>query len=194
MKITSIRVIRPKDRTSPVLAYADVELSTGIQLRDMRLLRRRSEDEPPLLRMPSKPSKNGVSRDIYNPITKEAREELTQAVIKALQQAVEQNVNDLTVSFEEAATTPMFGNIHIHRFPHNRQLKAFASCVVDGEIALNRLAVVLDEETKALRLTMPNHTIVRTGGFASYYRMNPDSYKLLYEEVMGAYTAAAVEA
>ena len=43
MTITKIRVIRPKDRTSPVLAYANVEIDESVTLRDMRLLRSAEE-------------------------------------------------------------------------------------------------------------------------------------------------------
>ena len=192
MIFTSIRVIRPKDRTSPVLAFVDISMDNGIQLRDMRLMRNRDESGY-VLRMPTRKAKNGVYRDIFNPISNDVRTELTNAILEALHMAEDNNVNEFTLEKETEPRLPEFSSIHVHRFPNNRQLKALASCVVDGSIVLSGIAVLLNEDTKALQLTMPNHTIVRTGGHASYYRMTQESYKVLYDDIMSAYSAAPVE-
>ena len=130
MTITKVRVIRPKDRTSPVLAFANVELNGSVTLRDMRLLRSSEEGGAPRLKMPTKQSKSGVYR----------------------------------------------------------QLKAFASCLVDGDVAIHRIAVILDMDTKALKLTMPNHDIAQSGAYASYYRLTPEAYQKLYNQVMEEYS------
>lgn len=53
------------------------------------------------------------------------------------------------------------------------------------------MAIVLDEDTKLLRVVPPNR-IIPNGGYASYYRMLKEPYKQLYEAIMGAYTAAAL--
>lgn len=191
MMFTSVRVIRPKDRSLAVQAYAEASLDNGVQLRDMRLTKSRTEPDKYLLWMPSTKSKRGISSDVYNPISNEAREELTNAIVDALQQAIDKNVNELTVENKAVEPRPpRFSNVHIHKFPENTKLKAFASCTMDGAVALNRIAIILDPTTKALQLTMPNHTVVRSPNIVSYYRMTKESYKLLYETVMAAYQLA----
>lgn len=188
MTITKIRVIRPKARTSPVLAYANVEIDGSVTLRDMRLLRSAEEGGIPWLKMPTKQSKTGVYRDIYNPINNEARQAMSAAVVDCLQEAIDEDKNEMEVVLEAEAAEPVFSGFHIHRFPENRQMKAFASCLVDESIALNRIAIVLDADTKALRLTMPNHNIAKTGAYASYYRLTPEAYQKLYTQVMEEYS------
>lgn len=194
MDITSVRVIRPKDRTSPVLCFADISIDSGVQLRDARLLRPRQEGGKPMLRMPSQQNKNGERRDVYNPIVNEAREQMTAAVMTALKEAEEADKNDYTATFEPSTKLPEFSSVRIRKLEDSRQVKAFVSCIMDDAIALNRMAIVLDENTKMLRVSVPNHNIVRTGGFASYYRMQKQEYGLLYNAVMEAYTAAENEA
>lgn len=191
MIFSSIHIIRVKNIDSPVLAFADVSFNTGVQLRDMRLMRGREGEMPFYLRMPMKESKSGDSHSIFNPITADVRQTLTEAIASVYQQAVDADKNDYTVNYEVDEDKPRFENIHIHRFPRNRKLKAFASCVLDGEFSLNRMAIVLDEDTKLLRVVPPNR-IIPNGGYASYYRMLKEPYKQLYEAIMGAYTAAAL--
>ena len=188
MTITKVRVIRPKDRTSPVLAFANVELNGSVTLRDMRLLRSSEEGGAPWLKMPTKQSKSGVYRDIYNPINAEARQAMTDAVMKCLQKAVDEDKNEMEMEFETAAGEVEFSGLRVRRFPNNRQLKAFASCLVDGDIAIHRIAVILDMDTKALKLTMPNHDIAQSGAYASYYRLTPEAYQKLYNQVMEEYS------
>lgn len=188
MTITKVRVIRPKDRTSPVLAFANVELNGSVTLRDMRLLRSSEEGGAPRLKMPTKQSKSGVYRDIYNPINAEARQAMTDAVMKCLQKAVDEDKNEMEMEFETAAGEVEFSGLRVRRFPNNRQLKAFASCLVDGDIAIHRIAVILDMDTKALKLTMPNHDIAQSGAYASYYRLTPEAYQKLYSQVMEEYS------
>ena len=147
MTITKVRVIRPKDRTSPVLAFANVELNGSVTLRDMRLLRSSEEGGAPRLKMPTKQSKSGVYRDIYNPISAEARQAMTEAVVKCLQKAVDEDKNDAELTFEVEPGEVEFSGLRIRRFPNNRQLKAFASCLVDGDVAIHRIAVILDMDT-----------------------------------------------
>lgn len=191
MNITSIRIVRPKDRTSSVLAYVDIEISGSVTLRAIRMVKNKQDEY--LLRMSGHKSKNGTYRDMFNPISTPARDEMTAAVVRVFEQAVEQDVNELKVQVAEVTAPPAFTNIHIHRFPQNRHLKAFASCLLNGEIALNRLAIVLDNETQMLRLSMPSFEIARTGGFASYYRLNAESYKALYDAVISAYAISSME-
>lgn len=188
MTITKVRVIRPKDRTSPVLAFANVELNGSVTLRDMRLLRSSEEGGAPRLKMPTKQSKSGAYRDIYNPISAEARQVMTDAVMKCLQKAVDEDKNEMEMEFEAAAGEVEFSGLRVRRFPNNRQLKAFASCLVDGDIAIHRIAVILDMDTKALKLTMPNHDIAQSGAYASYYRLTPEAYQKLYGQVMEEYS------
>lgn len=188
MTITKVRVIRPKDRTSPVLAFANVELNGSVTLRDMRLLRSSEEGGAPRLKMPTKQSKSGVYRDIYNPINAEARQAMTDAVMKCLQKAVDEDKNEMEMEFEAATGEVDFSGLRVRRFPNNRQLKAFASCLVDGDIAIHRIAVILDMDTKALKLTMPNHDIAQSGAYASYYRLTPEAYQKLYSQVMEEYS------
>lgn len=188
MTITKVRVVRPKDRTSPVLAFANVELNGSVTLRDMRLLRSSEEGGAPRLKMPTKQSKSGVYRDIYNPINAEARQAMTDAVMKCLQKAVDEDKNEMEMEFETAAGEVEFSGLRVRRFPNNRQLKAFASCLVDGDIAIHRIAVILDMDTKALKLTMPNHDIAQSGAYASYYRLTPEAYQKLYSQVMEEYS------
>jgi len=193
MDITAVRVIRPKDRTSPVLCFADISIDSGVQLRDARLLRPREEGGKPLLRMPSQQNKNGAFRDVYNPIVNEAREQMTAAVMAALKEAEEADKNDYTATFEPSTKLPEFSSIRIRRLDDDRPVKAFVSCIMDNAVALNRMAIVLDDATKMLRVSMPNHNIVRTGGFASYYRMQKQEYSLLYNAIMKAYTESENE-
>ena len=177
-----------KDRTSPVLAFAKVELNGSVTLRDMRLLRSQDENGVPRLKMPTKQSKSGVYRDIYNPINAETRQALTDAVVECLHKAIGEDKNEMELAFDVEAGEIEFSGLRIRKFPNNRQLKAFASCLVDGGIALHRIAVILDMDTKALKLTMPNHDIAQSGAYASYYRLTPEAYQRLYNLVMEEYS------
>ena len=51
-------------------------------------------------------------------------------------------------------------------------------------MAIHRIAVILDMDTKALKLTMPNHDIAQSGAYASYYRLTPEAYQKLFNQVM----------
>lgn len=193
MDITAVRVIRPKDRTSPVLCFADISIDTGLQLRDMRLLRNREEGGPPLLRMPTQRTRAGERRDVFNPISTEVRTQMTAAVVQALKDAEEAGVNERTTEFSVEPHFPQFTNAHVRRFPQNRQLKAFASCIVDDAVALNRMAILLDEDTKMFRVSMPKRESGRASGTVSYYRMQLEEYQSLYGVLMDEYTAAGAE-
>lgn len=193
MEIKDIRIVRPKDRTSPVLAFADVALANGVQLCDMRLMKNTADDTKYILRMPMKASKRKHFLSVFNPIDSKTTKQLTDAVADAYQKTVEQNTNEYTVSFEVEPTEPKFSQIHVYRFARNRQLKALVSCVMDDCIQLNRMSVLLNEDTKSLQLVMPGRIVAKTGRFTSYYRMERALYMQLYEAVMSAYTATVPE-
>lgn len=193
MEFKDIRIVRPKDRTSPVLAFADVSLTNGVQLCDMRLMKNTADETKYILRMPMKASKRGHYLAVFNPIDNKVTKQLLEAVVDAYQKTVEQNKNEFTVSFETEPTEPEFSQIHVYRFARNRQLKALVSCVMDNSIQLNRMAIMLNEDTKGLQLVMPGRIVTKTGRFTSYYRMDRDHYKQLYEAVMSAYTATVPE-
>lgn len=190
MVITSVRVIRPKNRSLPILAYADITLDTGILLRGIQLHRGQTEDTPFTLRMPSQQSRSGAVRNIFHPINKETRDQLTEAVVAAYTQAEEKDVNEHTLTFDVTPSTPEFGQFRIHKFTDYQQLKGFASCVLDGAIALNCIAIILDSETKMLRVSPPTHYAARVDGHVSYYRLPADEFKRLYEDIMAAYADA----
>jgi len=193
MKIISTRVIRPKDRTSPVLANVEITFDTGIKLLNMHLLKNRNEaGGPPFLKMPSITSASGSVRGVYNPITQEMRQMMTEAAQEALAQAVEANVNDFTVTFEEmdpeSYRAPKFSNIQIHWFDNDRPVRAFVSLLMDDAIALNRLAVVRDQNTQMLTVRIPTHPFQKGKRQIGYYRIQGAAYDQLYKQIIEAYT------
>lgn len=196
MKIIAVRVIRPKDRSSQVLANVEITFDTGVKLLHMHLLKGREEGAPPLLRMPSLRSSAGSVRGVYNPTTREARAAMTKAAEEALRQAQEANVNDFTLTFEDLAPenyrTPEFSNIQIHWFDNDRPVRAFVSVLMDNCIALNRMAVVRSETTQMLTVRIPTHQIQRNRRTVGYYRIQGDAYDLLYQQVIEAYTKRPV--
>lgn len=193
MTITKIRVIRPKDRTSPVLAFADVELDGSVTLRDMRLLKSSEPGGEPWLKMPTKQTKAGTYQDVYNPINVETRKAMTAAVVSCLQLAIEADKNEMEMETGAEAAEPVFSGVRVRRFQNNREMRALVSVLVDESVALNRIAILLDEETKALKLSMPNHDIGTSGAFISYFRTTPGAYQKLYKTIMEAYSAPPSE-
>lgn len=189
MDIKSIRIIRPKDRTSAVLAFTDVALANGVQLCDMRLMRNKEDADSYILRMPTIKSKRGNYLTVFNPTSSEVMKQLTDAVADAYLKTVELNTNEHTVEFEVEAAEPEFSQIYVHRFSQYRQLKALVSCVMDDSIRLNRMTIRLNEDTKSLQLVMPSRIIVKTGWSTSYYRMSKELHMKLYENVMQVYAA-----
>lgn len=192
MKIISTRVIRPKDRSSAVLANVEITFDTGIKLLNMHLLKSRKEGTPNYLKMPSITTQNGHVRSVYNPITNELRPLMTKAAEDALAQAVAAGVNDFTATFEEMGPesyrTPTFSNIQVHWFDNDKPVRAFASLLMDDCIAINRLAVVRDQNTKMLTVRIPTHPFQNKGKQIGYYRIQGAAYDQLYEQVMAAYS------
>lgn len=192
MKIIAARVIRPKDRSSQVLANVEITFDTGIKLLHMHLLKGKEEGAPPFLKMPSFRSSTGSVRGVYNPTNKETRADMTKAAEEALRQAQEANVNDFTVTFEELAPedyrTPEFSDIQIHWFDNDKPVRAFVSLLMDGCIALNRMAVVRDANTQMLAVRLPTHQIQRNRRTVGYYRIQGNAYDLLYNQAIEAYT------
>lgn len=192
MEIVSVRVIRPKNREAKSLANVEITFDTGITLLDMHLLKPREEGGPNYLRMPSIATQSGNFMDIYHPISKGARKMMTEAANEALRQAVEAGVNELTVTFKEASgRAPEFSDIKVHRFDNDKPVRAFASLLMDGEIVLNRLAVVRDEDTQMLVVRIPTHTFPRGKYRIGYYKIYGNAYDQLYSQVMGAYADRA---
>lgn len=189
MIISSVRIIRPKDRASSVLAFADMTVDGGVTFRSMRLIRSREEDGKPVLRMPRAELKNGTYQDVYNPVSTEVRIQMTDAVISALEGAEAAGVNDFTLEFDVEPVQPDFSRVRIRKFPENRTVKAFTSCILDEAIAMNRMAIILNEETQALRISMPSYPSPRGSGNTSYYRLRQEQYGLLYNAMLAAYTA-----
>lgn len=189
MVISSVKVIRPRDRASSVLAFADMTIDGGVTFRSMRLIRSAAEDGRPILRMPRVELKSGMHQDVYNPVSAEVRTQMTDAVIAALEGAEAAGVNDFTLEFDVEPAQPDFSRIRIRKFPGNRTVKAFTSCILDESIAMNRMAILLDEETKALRISMPSYPSPRGSGNTSFYRLQQEQYGLLYNGMMEAYAA-----
>lgn len=191
MEIISVRVIRPKDREARSLANVEITFDTGITLLDMHLLRPREEGEENYLRMPAITMPSGRLMNIYHPISKEVRAQMTEAANEALRQAVEAGVNDFTAIFEKVAEgeerAPEFSDIRIHWFDNDKPVRAFASLLMDGEIVLNRMAVVRDENTQMLTVRIPTHALPKRRWRIGYYKIYGAAYDQLYKQVLEAY-------
>lgn len=196
MDIISTRVIRPKDRESQVLANVEVTFDTGISLLNMHLLKARKEGAPNYLKMPSVTTQTGGVHGVYNPITREMREKMTEAAEAALAQAVEAGVNDFTATFvemkPEAYRAPKFSDFQLHWFDNDKPVRAFVSLLMDDCIALNRLVVVRDVNTKMLTVRIPMHPLPRRRRQIGYYRIQGAAYDQLYNQVMPAIIEQAI--
>ena len=192
MNIISTRVIRPKDRSSVVLANVEITFDTGIKLLNMHLFKPRNEEGANYLKMPTITTQPGVVRGVYNPTSQEMREKMTKAAEAALAQAVEADVNDYTAVFEELAPeayrAPKFSNFYIHWFDNDKPVRAFVSLLMDDCIALNRLAVIRDPDTQMLAVRIPKHPIQKGRRQVGYYRIQGSAYDQLYSQVIAAYS------
>ena len=192
MNIISTRVIRPKDRSSVVLANGEITFDTGIKLLNMHLFKPRNEEGANYLKMPTITTQTGVVRGVYNPTSQEMREKMTKAAEAALAQAVEAGVNDFTAVFEEmdpeAYRAPKFSNFYIHWFDNDKPVRAFVSLLMDDCIALNRLAVIRDPDTQMLAVRIPKHPIQKGRRQVGYYRIQGSAYDQLYSQVIAAYS------
>lgn len=192
MNIISTRVIRPKDRSSVVLANVEITFDTGIKLLNMHLFKPRNEEGANYLKMPTITTQTGVVRGVYNPTSQEMREKMTKAAEAALAQAVEAGVNDYTAVFEELAPeayrAPKFSNFYIHWFDNDKPVRAFVSLLMDDCIALNRLAVVRAPDTQMLAVRIPKHPIQKGRRQVGYYRIQGSAYDQLYSQVIAAYS------
>lgn len=192
MNIISTRVIRPKDRSSVVLANVEITFDTGIKLLNMHLFKPRNEGGSNFLKMPTITTQTGAVRGVYNPTSQEMREKMTKAAEAALAQAVEAGVNDFTATFEEmdpeTYRVPKFSNFQIHWFDNDKPVRAFVSLLMDDCIALNRLAVVRDENTQMLAVRIPTHPLQRGRRQIGYYRIQGSAYDQLYNQVIEAYS------
>lgn len=192
MNIISTRVIRPKDRSSVVLANVEITFDTGIKLLNMHLFKPRNEEGANYLKMPTITTQTGVVRGVYNPTSQEMREKMTKAAEAALAQAVEAGVNDYTAVFEELAPeayrAPKFSNFYIHWFDNDKPVRAFVSLLMDDCIALNRLAVVRAPDTQMLAVRIPKHPIQKGRRQVGYYRILGSAYDQLYSQVIAAYS------
>jgi len=189
MTINSIRVIRPKRESkssrAPV-AHVHMEIDNGTVLRGMSLVKRKDSY---MLVMPSVERRDGSTLYLYHPISQEARKLMTDAVVAAYEEMVTRNLRNYTMSFGEGGTID-FSSVDVQRFNRYRELKGSASVVVDNMIVLNRIAILPDEMTGALRLEMPHREFARFGSRQAYFRFPTEDYMRLYHLVMDAYTGA----
>lgn len=187
MTINSVRVIRPKRESksgrAPV-AHVHMEIDGGTAFRGMALMKRKNGY---MLVMPSVERRDGSTQYLYHPISQEARKQMTDAVVAAYEEMEKQNLRDYTMSFEEGGATE-FSSVEVRRYDRYRDLKGSASVVVDSAIVLNRIAILSDEMTGALRLEMPHREFARFGSRQAYFRFTQEDYMRLYHLVMDAYT------
>lgn len=191
MNITSVQVTRPKNRKSPILAFAVVAMNNGLELRDLRLVENQKTHEP-LLLMPVIVTKSGKEQTLMNPLNSETRKMLTDAVVDVYNQAVTQDINYLEYISGDAPPSylPEVTDIQVHRFRENRQLKGVATCVLDGSIILRRIAIVLNPETQEFSMVMPRRNNLYTKGVVNYFRLSKEVFDHLYTKVLNVYTAS----
>ena len=173
MKIVECRVIRPKDRRSVVLATAELLFDNGIRVVNMHLLKPREGDEGSQLRMPVVHTKSGMNMNPFNPCNPEFRAVMHKAVEETLAEAVEAQVNDYTKVFEtvEEFRIPAFSRLKLHKFPDNHiPVKAMVSVTVDGELRLNRIAVIKATDPPAYVVQLPTYALQGGKRPARYFR------------------------
>lgn len=87
--ITDVKIIPIRNSTTKTVAFANVTIAGHLVLKDMRIVEGR---EGLFVAMPQKKvtDRDGKENyyDIYNPITKEGREDLTKAVLEAYEREV----------------------------------------------------------------------------------------------------------
>lgn len=194
MKIVECRVIRPKDRRSVVLATAELLFDNGIRVVNMHLLKPREGDEGSQLRMPVVHTKSGTTLNPFNPSSPEFRAAMHKAVEETLAEAVEAQVNDYTKVFEtvEEFRMPVFSRLKLHKFPDNHiPVKAMVSVTVDGELRLNRIAVIKAIDPPAYVVQLPTYTLQSGRRPARYFRFQAEPYEALYKLVTDAYFKVA---
>lgn len=193
MKIVECRVIRPKDRRSVVLATAELLFDNGIRVVNMHLLKPREGDEGSQLRMPVVHTKSGMNMNPFNPCNPEFRAVMHKAVEETLAEAVEAQVNDYTKVFEtvEEFRIPAFSRLKLHKFPDNHILKAMVSVTVDGELRLNRIAVIKATDPPAYVVQLPTYALQGGKRPARYFRFRAAPYEALYKLVTDAYFKVA---
>lgn len=192
-KIIECRVIRPKDRTSPVLATVEVLFDSGLRLVNMHLLRPADEGKKNRLKMPSVTTRTERNIPAYFPLNQEARDAMFRAAEAALAEAVEMDINDHTKQFEPLAAgeeprMPEFSNLRMHHFPVNANpVRAIFSVTVDKEVTLNRIVIVKDPETQMFSMRLPKFSMQSGRRQARYFRLRPGTYDELYNLAMEAY-------
>ena len=194
MKIVECRVIRPKDRSSVVLATAELLFDNGIRVVNMHLLKPREGQEGNQLRMPVVHTKSGTTLNPFNPSSPEFRAAMHKAVEETLAEAVEAQVNDYTKVFEtvEEFRMPVFSRLKLHKFPDNHiPVKAMVSVTVDGELRLNRIAVIKAIDPSAYVVQLPTYTLQSGRRPARYFRFQAEPYEALYKLVTDAYFKVA---
>ena len=194
MKIVECRVIRPKDRRSVVLAAAELLFDNGIRVVNMHLLKPREGDEGSQLRMPVVHTKSGMNMNPFNPCNPEFRAVMHKAVEETLAEAVEAQVNDYTKVFEtvEEFRIPAFSRLKLHKFPDNHiPVKAMVSVTVDGELRLNRIAVIKATDPPAYVVQLPTYALQGGKRPARYFRFRAAPYEALYKLVTDAYFKVA---
>lgn len=194
MKIVECRVIRPKDRSSVVLATAELLFDNGIRVVNMHLLKPREGQEGNQLRMPVVHTKSGTTLNPFNPSSPEFRAAMHKAVEETLAEAVEAQVNDYTKVFEtvEEFRRPVFSRLKLHKFPDNHiPVKAMVSVTVDGELRLNRIAVIKAIDPPAYVVQLPTYTLQSGRRPARYFRFQAEPYEALYKLVTDAYFKVA---
>ena len=194
MKIVECRVIRPKDRSSVVLATAELLFDNGIRVVNMHLLKPREGQEGNQLRMPVVHTKSGTTLNPFNPSSPEFRAAMHKAVEETLAEAVEAQVNDYTKVFEtvEEFRMPVFSRLKLHKFPDNHiPVKAMVSVTVDGELRLNRIAVIKAVDPPAYVVQLPTYTLQSGRRPARDFRFQAEPYEALYKLVTDAYFKVA---
>ncbi|MFH0977250.1 MAG: SpoVG family protein [Spirochaetota bacterium] len=86
--ITEVRVF-PKDNLGKTLGFANITLMDKFVVKNLRIVQ---GERGIFIGMPSNKRKNGDFIDLFFPITQEAREEITSAIIKKYQESVRFNV------------------------------------------------------------------------------------------------------
>ena len=194
MKIVECRVIRPKDRRSVVLATAELLFDNGIRIVNMHLLKPREGQEGNQLRMPVVHTKSGTTLNPFNPSSPEFRAVMHTAVEETLAEAVEAQVNDYTKTFEtvEEFRLPVFSRLKLHKFPDNHiPVKARVSVTVEGELRLNRIAVIKAIDPPAYVVQLPTSPLQGGRRPARYFRFQAAPYEALYKLVTDAYFKVA---
>ena len=177
-----------------VLATAELLFDNGIRVVNMHLLKPREGQEGNQLRMPVVHTKSGTTLNPFNPSSPEFRAAMHKAVEETLAEAVEAQVNDYTKVFETAEEfrMPVFSRLKLHKFPDNHiPVKAMVSVTIDGELRLNRIAVIKAIDPPAYVVQLPTYTLQSGRRPARYFRFQAEPYEALYKLVTDAYFKVA---